>query len=74
MGQRLVRSIGLIALISTVLMFVVVWAVAAQRGEVIRRRVRFSRILRTCRQSDARAREWWQLHLPLSRPSEPLLS
>src|SRR5215510_13328863 len=33
MGQRLVRSIGLSALISTVLMFVVVWAVAAQRGE-----------------------------------------
>jgi len=33
MGQRLVRSVGLVALISTVLMFVVVWAVAAQRGE-----------------------------------------
>ena len=33
MGQRLVRSKGLVALISAVLMFVVVWAVAAQRGE-----------------------------------------
>src|SRR5215510_11892177 len=33
MGQRFVRSRGLVALISTVLMFVVVWVVAAQRGE-----------------------------------------
>src|SRR5262245_8270100 len=33
MDRRLVRTIGLLALISTALMFVVVWAVAAQRGE-----------------------------------------
>src|SRR5262245_8432212 len=33
MGQRFVRSRGLVALTSTVLMFVVVWVVAAQRGE-----------------------------------------
>jgi DNA-binding beta-propeller fold protein YncE len=33
MGQRLVRSKGLVSLISAVLMFVVVWAVGAQRGQ-----------------------------------------
>ena len=32
MGQRLVRSKGLVALTSALLVFVVVWVVAAQRG------------------------------------------